>query len=130
MHPQCFYPASKAGTPWNGPQHYLIIGILFPNHQVLTACRLAVNQSYGAINVPRTRSYHTSLYCSLSIGNAGIPQAIGLFLIQEINFGYCRYSLYCYFTKSDATQCQNSNSTILSVGDYINRDWILEGRSH
>ena len=74
----------------NSLQHYLTIGILFPNRRVLTACRVAVNQSYGAISV--THSDYTSLYCFWSIGNAEIPQAIGLFLIQEINFGYCRYS--------------------------------------
>ncbi|KAM7442458.1 Protein sidekick-1 [Porites harrisoni] len=64
-------------------------------YYVTTACRVAVNQSFGAINV--THSDYTSLYCSWSIGNAEIPQAIGLFLIQAINFRYCSYYYSEYF---------------------------------
>ncbi|CAH3172193.1 unnamed protein product, partial [Porites evermanni] len=56
-------------------------------YYVTTACKVVVNQSSGGINV--THSDYTSLYCFWSIGNVGIPQAIGLVLIQEMNFGYC-----------------------------------------
>ena len=78
VHPESFYLAFKRTR-----NCFLII--------FLTACKVVVNQSIGGINV--THSNYTSLYCFWSIGNVGIPQAIGLVLIQEMNFGYCRYLL-------------------------------------
>ncbi|XP_073248869.1 uncharacterized protein [Porites lutea] len=62
-------------------------GPLSSFYYVTTACKVVANQSSGGINV--THYDYTSLYCFWSIGNAAIPQAIGLVLIQEINFGYC-----------------------------------------
>ena len=56
----------------------------------ITACRMIVNQSAGLIDV--THAGYSSIYCYWTIGNTGMAQAIGLFLIEEINFGYCRYS--------------------------------------
>ena len=64
---------------------------------LVTACKVVVNQSSGDMNV--THSDYTSLYCFWSIGNTGIPQAIGLVLIREIHFGYCRYSLLLLLNK-------------------------------
>ena len=62
----------------------------------ITACRMIVNQSAGLIDV--THAGYSSIYCNWTIANTGMTQAIGLFLIAEINFGYCRYMYSHLFT--------------------------------
>lgn len=54
----------------------------------ISACKIAINQSAGLIDV--TQTDYNYLYCSWTIENVGITHAVALFLIQKLDLTYCR----------------------------------------
>ena len=54
-------------------------------------CTEKVNQSFGRLDISYSDKFERP-YCNWIIGNAGIPQAVAIVSIHQLNFsGYDRY---------------------------------------
>ena len=74
---------------------------------LFTECIRNLNQSFGRLDISYSNKFDP--YCKWTIGNAGIPQAVGIVSIHHVNFsGYGRY-IACFFC----------SITIILVQDFL-----------
>ena len=72
------------------------------NQQIFSSfleCTENVNQSFGRLDISYSNKFDP--YCNWTLGNAGIPQAVAIVSIHQLNFsGYGRYIhiaiLFCF----------------------------------
>ena len=53
-----------------------------------------VNQSFGQLDISYSNKFDP--YCNWIIGNAGIPQAVAIVSIHQLNFNDDRYIRCCF----------------------------------
>ena len=58
---------------------------------VFLGCMENVNQSFGQLDIT-----YPNTYCYWIIGNAGIPQAVAIISINQMNFNHGRYIRRCF----------------------------------
>jgi len=61
----------------------------------ISECTENVNQSFGNLDISYSNNFDP--YCNWIVGNAGIPQAVAIVSIHQMNFGAKVRYITCFF---------------------------------